>query len=87
VAAKVSSVDGRTLYVTTGEGTTVKVRTSASAKVTRTAKSSVGAVHPGDTVVIIGSTAANGTVTAAQITASASGVAPGGFPGRSQPRP
>jgi hypothetical protein len=81
VAGKVSSVDGRTLYVTTNQGTTVKVRASASAKVTRTAKSSVGAVHPGDTVVITGSTAASGTVTAAQITATASGVTLGGFGG------
>jgi hypothetical protein len=81
VAGKVSSVDGSTLYVTTNQGTTVKVRTSSSAKVTRTAKSSVGAVHPGDTVVITGSTAASGTITAAQITATASGVTPGGFGG------
>jgi hypothetical protein len=81
VAGKVSSVDGNTLYVTTSEGTTVKVRTSSSAKVTRTAKSRVGAVHPGDTVVITGTTAASGTVTAAQITATASGVTPGGFGG------
>ena len=81
VAGKVSSVDGSTLYLTTNQGTTVKVRTSSSAKVTRTAKSSVGAVHPGDTVVITGSTAASGTVTAGQITATASGVTPGGFGG------
>jgi hypothetical protein len=79
VAGKVSSVDGRTLYVTTNQGTTLKVRTSSSAKVTRTAKSSVGAVHPGDTVLITGSTGASGTVTAAQVTATASGVTPGGF--------
>jgi hypothetical protein len=81
VAGKVSSVDGNTLYVTTNQGTTVKVRTTSSSKVTRTAKSSVGAVHPGDTVVIAGSTAASGTVTAGQITATASGVTPGGFGG------
>jgi hypothetical protein len=81
VAGKVSSVDGNTLYVTTNQGTTVKVRTGGSAKVTRTAKSRVGAVHPGDTVVVTGSTAANGTVTAAQITATANGVTPGGFGG------
>jgi hypothetical protein len=81
VAGKVSSVDGRTLYVTTSQGTTVRVRTNPSAKVTRTAKSSVGAVHPGDSVVIIGSTATSGTVTAAQITATANGVTPGGFGG------
>jgi hypothetical protein len=41
----------------------------------------VGAVHPGDSVVIMGSTAASGRVTAAQITATANGVTPGGFGG------
>jgi hypothetical protein len=81
VAGKVSSVDGRTLYVTTSQGTTVKVRPGSSVKVTRTAKSGVRAVHPGDSVVITGSTRANGTVTAAQITATANGVTPGGFGG------
>jgi hypothetical protein len=81
VAGKVSSVDGKMLYVTTNDGTTVKVRTTSSSKVTRTAKSSVGAVHPGDTVVITGTTASSGTVTAGQITATASGVTPGGFGG------
>jgi hypothetical protein len=81
VTGKVSSVDGKTLYVTTNQGTTVKVRAGSSAKVTRTAKSKVGAVHPGDSVVIMGSTAASGRVTAAQITATANGVTPGGFGG------
>ncbi|HEX4690721.1 MAG TPA: hypothetical protein VH276_08505 [Solirubrobacteraceae bacterium] len=81
IAGKVSSVDGRTLYVTTGQGTTIKVRVRSSAKVARTAKSSAGAVHPGDTVVITGSKAAGGTVTAAQVTATANGVTPGGFGG------
>lgn len=81
VAGKVASVDGGTLYVTTNQGTTVKVRTNDAAKVTRTAKSRVGAVHPGDSVVITGSTGANGAVTAGQITATESGVTPGGFGG------
>jgi len=78
---EVASKDGSTLYVTDSSGATVKVKTNGSSKVTRTAKGKVAGVHPGDTVVITGSTNANGTVTATQITATASGVSTGGFGG------
>jgi Domain of unknown function (DUF5666) len=82
VAGKVASKDGRTLYVTTGDGTTIKVKSSSSIKVTRNATSRVSAVHPGDTVIVQGTRAADGTVTAVQITATESGVtASGGFGG------
>jgi hypothetical protein len=69
----VSSKDGRTLYVKTTDGTTVKVRLDANGKVTRTAKASAKAIHPGDTVFAQGTTSANGTVKAASVTATASG--------------
>jgi len=78
---EVASKDGSTLYVTDSSGATVKVKTNGNSKVTRTAKGKVSGVHPGDTVVITGSTNANGTVTATQITATASGVSTGGFGG------
>jgi len=78
---EVASKDGGTLYVTDSSGATVKVKTNGNSKVTRTAKGKVSGVHPGDTVVITGSTNANGTVTATQITATASGVSTGGFGG------
>jgi hypothetical protein len=74
----VSSKDGRTLYVKTTDGTTVKVRLDANGKVTRTAKSSAKAIHPGDTVFAQGTTSANGTVKAASVTATASGAQGGG---------
>ena len=60
------SSDG-TLYVTDGESNTVKVKTSAATSVTKTAKSSVSAIRPGETVTIAGSTAPNGTVSAESI--------------------
>jgi len=77
----VASKDGGTLYVTDSSGATVKVKTNGNSKVTRTARGKVASVHPGDTVVITGSTNANGTVTATQITATADGVSAGGFGG------
>jgi hypothetical protein len=80
-AGTVANIKGSTLYVTSADGTTVKVKTNDNSKVTRTASSGVGSVHPGDTVVIQGSTASSGTVTASSITATAKGVTPSGFGG------
>jgi hypothetical protein len=78
----VADVKGSTLYVTTGAGTTVKVRTDSNSKVTRNAASTATAVHPGDTVVVQGAKASSGTVTASSITATAKGVPSfGGFGG------
>jgi hypothetical protein len=85
---QVANVHGRTLYVTENGGTTVKVRTTASTKVTRTAVSHVRAVHPGDTVVVQGSTSSSGTVKAARVTATASNASSGllgGFGGATPP--
>jgi hypothetical protein len=80
-AGTVANIKGSTLYVTSADGTTVKVKTNGNSKVTRNAAGSVAGVHPGDTVVIQGSTASSGTVTASSITATAKGVTPGGFGG------
>jgi hypothetical protein len=76
----VSSAHGDVLYVKDASGTTVKVRTTSTSKIVRTAGSSVGAVHPGDTVVVQGSTAKDGTVKATRVSATAAG-AGGGFAG------
>jgi hypothetical protein len=83
---QVANKRGRTLYVTQN-GTTVKVRTTAATKVTRTAVSKVRAVHPGDTVVVQGSTSASGTVKATSVTATASNASSGlgGFFGGASP--
>jgi hypothetical protein len=80
---QVKSKDGSTLYVTNADGTTVKVKTTSTSKVSRNASAGAGSIHPGDTVVIQGTTAANGTVTATSVSATASGVTPagGGFLG------
>ena len=60
-------VSGSTLYVTNDEGNTVKVLTSRATTVEKTVKSSVGAIHPGETVAITGATASDGSVRAESI--------------------
>jgi hypothetical protein len=85
VTGDVASKDGDVLYVKTDDGTTLEVRPASGAKVTRNAKSSLKALHPGDRVVVQGKQGKNGTVRAAQITATANGVSSlagfGGFGG------
>jgi hypothetical protein len=79
----VSSAHGDVLYVKDASGTTVRVRTTSASKIVRTAGSSVRAVHPGDTVVVQGSTAKDGTVKATRVSATAAGAGGlgGGFAG------
>lgn len=73
-SGEVASVDGDVLYVTDSDGATVKVKVPKSATVTRNAKSSASAIHPGDTVVVQGSANDAGTMTAGSVSATASGV-------------
>jgi hypothetical protein len=78
----VSSTHGSVLYVKDSSGTVIRVRTTAGSKVTRTATSGASHVHPGDSVVVTGTTAKNGTITASRVSATQAGAAPaGGFPG------
>ena len=77
---EVANVKGNTLYVTDSQGNTVKVKTNAGSTVTRTAKSKVRAVRPGDQVVVQGKQNANGAVTAASVTATAPGTQTGALP-------
>jgi Domain of unknown function (DUF5666) len=76
----VKSKNGNWLYVQDSGGNTVKVRTTSTSKVTRTAKSSASAIHPGDRVIVQGTKSSSGTITATQITATSSLVqgGPGG---------
>ncbi len=66
-AGTVAYLAGSTLYVTNSEGNTVKVTTSPATSVTKTVKSSVPAIHPGETVTITGATGASGAVSAESI--------------------
>ena len=74
---QVAYVSGNTLYVTTGEGNTVKVSAAAGAKVTKTVSTKAKSIHPGETVVVLGSKSSNGSISATSITVGAAR-APGG---------
>jgi hypothetical protein len=67
---EVAYVRGNTLYVTDSQGNTVKVNASAGSKVTKTVSTRAQSIHPGSTVVVLGSTAKNGSISATSITAS-----------------
>jgi hypothetical protein len=79
----VTEVKGTTLYVTNASGNLVEVTLTPSTTVTRNAKTTLSGLTPGDTVVVQGTTAKNGTVTAASVAATAQGVTAGfgGFGG------
>jgi hypothetical protein len=78
---EVSYVSGNTLYVTTTEGTTVKVTTSPASSITKTVKSDASGIHPGETVVVRGSKSRGGAVSAESISVSAAGASAGGIGG------
>jgi hypothetical protein len=78
----VTNISGDKLYVTTAAGTMVEVVTTPESKVTKSESVGRRAVHPGDSVVVSGLAASNGTVTASSVTDSgsaASGSAASGF--------
>jgi hypothetical protein len=69
-AGQVSSVEGRTLYVTTPQGNTVRVKVPNGESVSRSVTTSVHAIHPGDSVVIQGSRGSSGRITASSVRAT-----------------
>ena len=73
----VTDIIGSTLYVTTASGSLVAVTVGTNATVDRNAKSSLSALHPGDTVTVQGTKAKDGTVTASSVSATQSGVTSG----------
>jgi hypothetical protein len=86
-AGIVTAVEGNILYVTNASGNLVKVQVGPSATVTRTAKSSLGGLQTGDTVIVQGTSGPSGTVTATSVRATGAGVSSagglgGGFFGR-----
>jgi hypothetical protein len=77
VLGQVSYVSGHTLYVENSEGNTVKVTTSAASTVSKTVKSEVKAIHPGETVIVTGSRGTNGAVSAESIRVGEAGASVG----------
>jgi preprotein translocase subunit YajC len=83
-AGTVTVIQGNTVWVTAADGSLVKVQLTKATTVTRNATTTKSALRPGDTVVVQGAAAKNGTVTASSVAATAKGVSPagpGGFPG------
>ncbi len=74
----VTVIEGRTLYLTGANGAIVKVVLGASTTIARDAGVTQSALRPGDTVVVEGTKASDGTVTAASVSATAAGVSPAG---------
>lgn len=70
---QVAYVAGSTLYVTTAEGNTVKVKTSEASTVTKTVTASVKSIRPGETVVVTGASGANGQISAESIRVGGAG--------------
>ncbi|MDX8151065.1 hypothetical protein SK069_05635 [Patulibacter brassicae] len=71
---EVANVKGSRLYVTTSDGETVEVRVGSQAEVQRLSHSSVGGVHPGDTVIVQGTSRSDGSVSATAVQATAPGL-------------
>jgi hypothetical protein len=74
---QVAYVSGSTLYVTSAEGNTVKVKTSDSSTVSKTVKSDVKGIHPGETVIVTGNPSSGGAVQAESIRVSEAGASGG----------
>ena len=69
----VAYLAGSTLYVTNSEGNTVKVNTSGATSVTKTVKTKVKGIYPGETVTVTGTTGSGGSVSAESISVGSSG--------------
>ena len=74
---QVANVAGPDLYVTDQQGNTIKVVTSAASQITRQVSATVRGVQPGDTVVVGGPKAADGSVQATSVRDSGAGGAAG----------
>ena len=81
----VTDIIGNTLYVTTASGNLVAVQIGSNTTIDRNAKSSLSAIQPGDTVTVQGTKSSSGSVAAASVSATQSGVSTtgglGGFGG------
>lgn len=65
---KVKLVNGKTVYVETGDGTVVTVKTNGDTTVSTATKGKLSDVKAGDSVTVQGSTGDDGSVTATSVT-------------------
>jgi hypothetical protein len=80
---RVKLVDGKNVYVTDTSGGITKVVTDSASTITVSSSGKVSDVKPGDTVIVRGAAAKDGSVTATSLTDSGAGAATGfgGFGG------
>ena len=74
-AGIVTTIQGSTVYLTDSSGNLVKITTTPASTVTKTVSGTLADLQPGQTVVVQGSKAADGSTTARSIT-----IAPAGTP-------
>jgi hypothetical protein len=74
----ISSVNGKTLYLSGPTGNTVKVTLSSSTKLTKSLGVSKSSLHPGDSVVIQGVKNSSGTLVATSVSDSGANTAGSG---------
>jgi hypothetical protein len=74
----ISSVNGKTIYLTDTTGNTVKVTLSSSTKLTKSLGVSKSSLHPGDSVVIQGVKNSTGTLVATSVSDSGARTTGGG---------
>jgi hypothetical protein len=67
----VTLIKGSTLYVTDTTGNTVLVHTTGQSQVTKTVGGTVKAIHPGDSLTVIGKKNKDGSYSARQLTIGA----------------
>ena len=67
-SGSVTSVKGKTVYVKESSGDTVAVKLLDTTTLTKAESASANSVHPGDSVVIAGSTGSGGAITATSVT-------------------
>lgn len=67
----IANISGSNLYVTELQGNTIKVAT-AGAQITKQVSTSVKGIHPGDTVIVQGAHASNGSIQASTVQDSGS---------------
>ncbi|MFC7532789.1 hypothetical protein [Actinoplanes sp. GCM10030250] len=65
---KVKLVNGKTIYLETGDGTVVTVKTGGETTVSTARRGKLSDVRAGDSVTVQGATADDGTVTATSVT-------------------
>jgi hypothetical protein len=72
-AGIVTTIEGSTVYLTDSSGNLVKVTTTPASTVTKTVSGTLADLQPGQTVVVQGSKAADGSTTARSITIAPAG--------------